>query len=279
VIALSLFVLISVYFVGLWRMFSRMHRPDLVSRKSIAAFVGGWLSLVVALGSPLHRLGEQLFWAHMTQHEILMLVAAPLLVWSRPLPIFLWALPPEWRGFAGRIASNELVCTAWRSLTLPMVAWSLQFTALWLWHTPAMFDAAVRSDFVHAMQHLSFIGTALLFWWALMYSRPGELDYGRSILYLFTTAAYSGALGALLTFSSHPWYGAYKGSTLIWQLNPLEDQQLGGLIMWVPAGAALVGIALAMIPKWLKTSDRRWELSRTSDLMSATQTATARRQP
>src|SRR6185437_13380305 len=125
--------------------------------------------LLIALDSPVHELSEQLFWVHMVQHEILMVLSAPLLVMGRPLVPFLWALPRGLRGGMGAVSRSPRFKTLWLAVSAPLAAWLLHGVALWLWHAPALFDAALRSDFIHAMQHISFFATALLFWWALVH--------------------------------------------------------------------------------------------------------------
>jgi putative membrane protein len=218
------------------------------------AFWTGWLSLVLALMSPLHPLGEKLFSAHMIQHEILMLISAPLLVVSRPLVTFLWALPIRWRRTAGRWSKERLVASTWMLLTAPAAAWLIHAAAIWVWHAPPLFQMTLESDLAHTAQHLSFLLSALLFWWALFYGH-GRKSYGSSILYIFTTGVHTGILGALLTFSPHVWYPAYGESPRAYGLTPLEDQQLGGLIMWVPASLVYLATGLWLFAGWLKESD------------------------
>jgi putative membrane protein len=216
------------------------------------AFAAGWIVLALALVSPLHRLGGVLFSAHMAQHELLMAIAAPLLVLGRPIVPFLWALPISWRRAAGSWSGTRPVSTTWEFLTLPLVAWGLHAVAIWLWHAPALYQATLDSDVVHTVQHVSFLGTALLFWWALLRGREGRLGRPVAVLYLFTTSVHTSLLGALLAFSSTLWYPLYSSSTAAWGLTPLEDQQLAGLIMWVPAGLAYLTASLAIAASWLK---------------------------
>ena len=122
-------------------------------------------------------------------------------------------------------------------------------------HAPRLYDAALRSEALHALQHGTFLGTALLFWWALIHGHAARRRYGLAVLYLFTTALHTTALGALLSLASGPLYPAY-GSTQAWGLSPLQDQQLAGLIMWVPGGLAYLIAALILMLAWLKESDR-----------------------
>jgi cytochrome c oxidase assembly factor CtaG len=203
--------------------------------------------LAIALVSPLHALGSALFSAHMVQHELLMLVAAPLLVLARPLVAFARAVPPQWLLRAFTIGRRWMLPgRAWRMVTRPLCAWWIHATALWIWHAPALFEATLRSDLVHAAQHASFFLTALLFWWSLLRRRAGSADYGAAVLYLFTTSLHSGALGALLALSPGVWYRAYAASAPALGWEPLADQQLGGLLMWAPGGVAYAVAALVL---------------------------------
>jgi cytochrome c2 len=128
---------------------------------------------------------------------------------------------------------------------------------LWIWHAPGLFQAALASEPVHALQHLSFLASALLFWWALIHGRQGQMGYGPAVLYLFTTSMHSGALGALLTFAPAPWYPAYGENAAAWGLTAVEDQQLAGLIMWVPAGAVYLLAGLGLFASCLRELERR----------------------
>ena len=222
------------------------------------AFWAGWISLVIALVSPLHPLGEVLFSAHMTQHEILMLISAPLLVLSRPMVTFLWARPMSWRRGLGRWSKTKPVGRSWTFLTDPLAAWLVHAIAIWAWHIPYLFQLTLRSDLAHTAQHLSFFISGLLFWWAVFYV-GGRKAYGAAFLYVFTTAIHTGILGALLTFSPHLWYPAYSNTTQAWGLTPLEDQQIGGLIMWVPASLVYLAAGLVLFTSWMKESDVRVE--------------------
>jgi len=225
-----------------------------VSRRQQVYFWLGLTVLAIALVSPLHPLGEVLFCAHMSQHEILMLVAAPLLVISRPLAALLWGLPKQWRRPLGQWSKRRGVQKTWRWLTAPFSAWWIHAVILWGWHAPRLFQATLTSEWVHTAQHLSFFLSALLFWWALFYTRT-EMGRGLSVFYVFTTAIHTGILGALLTFSPVLFYPAYARTSALWGLTPLEDQQLGGLIMWVPAGVVYLVVGLLLLSAWLRESD------------------------
>lgn len=227
-----------------------------ITRRQQAFFWSGWIVLALSLVSPLHPLGEALFSAHMAQHEILMLVAAPLLVLSKPLVAFLWGLPFGWRRTVGAWSKTKPVEKTWAWLTDPLTAWLIHAAALWAWHAPALFQATIRNEWVHSAQHISFLGSALLFWWALFYAQDRS-EYGTGVFYIFTTTIHTGILGALLTFAPTLWYPAYAATAPEWGLTPLQDQQIGGLIMWVPAGLLYTIAGLGMFAAWMRHSERR----------------------
>lgn len=203
-----------------------------VRASHVAAYAAGWLAVAVALVSPLDSLGATRFSAHMIQHELLMVVAAPLFVLARPLGAFAWALPAGWSRRIGAFFHTRAWRAFWRVLTGALGAWLLHAVAIWGWHLPALFDAALRGEGVHVLQHASFFVSALVYWWSVLGAGSRERA-GVALLSLFTTMVHTGALGALLTFSRTVWY-AYDG------VDVAEDQQLGGLIMWIPGGLAYV---------------------------------------
>ena len=252
-IVLPLALSAGLYAVGTRALWRSAGAGRGVGRDEVALFALGWGALALALVSPLHRLGEALFAAHMAQHELLMAVAAPLLVLGRPLVPFVWALPPAWRRVAGSWTSGRGFRAGWEALTHPATAWTLHAAAIWLWHLPSLYEATLGSELVHALQHASFLGTALLFWWSVVRrtAATGRVGTPIAVLALFTTALHTTLLGALLTFSRRVWYPIYDASTAAWGLTPLEDQQLAGLIMWVPAGVAYTVAALALLGTWL----------------------------
>jgi cytochrome c oxidase assembly factor CtaG len=249
--------LLALYAAGAARLRRTAGGLRLVRGWHLVAFGAGWTAFVVAMLSPLHAASAVFLSAHMTQHELLMVVAAPLLVLARPLIVCLWGLDARSRELIGALAHARPVAASWGGLTDPMPAWMLHALALWIWHLPSLYQAALASQALHAVQHVCFLGTALLFWFALVHGRGGRIGYGAAVLYLFTTAVHTGALGALLTFSSSPWYRIHAEATRAWGVDPLGDQQLAGLIMWVPCSATYLVVGLALLAAWLSEGDRR----------------------
>lgn len=240
----------ALYGFGVLRLWRRAGQGRGLGAMQVGAFVAGWLALVFALVSPLDALGAQSFSAHMVQHEILMLVAAPLFVISRPLAAWTWALSPAWRHLVGRATRQSHFAWTWTALTAPLSAWILHALALWVWHAPALFNASLVDEAVHTLQHASFVASALLFWWAVI-GRDARSAPGVAILSLLTTMIHTGVLGALMAFAPSVWYAPYLERAPLLGLDPLADQQLGGLIMWVPAGAVYLVVAILLAMRWL----------------------------
>jgi cytochrome c oxidase assembly factor CtaG len=210
--------------------------------RNAALFAAGWTVLALSLVSPLHEAGERSFTLHMVEHELIMLVAALLLPLSQPLGVMLWALPRNARQ-ALAPAGHGL-----SGLRNPVLATALQALALWAWHAPPLFNRALGHPGWHVVQHLSFLVTALLFWWAILRT-PNR---GLAALCLFITSVVGGALGALMALSASPWYAGYAAMGMMpFGLTPTEDQALAGLIMWVPGGLVHAGAALLLLARYL----------------------------
>jgi putative membrane protein len=220
-----------------------------------ALYVGGLLLLLVALLSPLHELGDRyLFSAHMLQHLLLLLLVPPLLLLGLPPALIRSALrwPP--------LRKIE------RSLGQPLVAWTIGNGTMWLWHLPALYDAALTYEAIHIVEHLCFLVSATLFWWPVIVpDEAARLQPLAALLYLFAAMIASGLLGMILTFAAPGLYPAYlnppdpfnllpliRGS---WGLTPPVDQQLGGLLMWVPGSFVYLFAILITLARWYSGPD------------------------
>jgi putative membrane protein len=251
-VTVPLAALAIVHAIGFARLWRRAEKGRSRLRREARLFGLGWLALAGALISPLHEGGETSFTLHMIEHEILMLVAALLLVAGRPGPALLWAFP----GRARRGLSGIGRWGLWRQLGDPIVATALQALVMIVWHVPWLFDLALRDEGWHIVQHLSFIGSALLFWWAMLNSRPGRAGWLVSALCLFVTSMIGGGLGALMAFAESPWYSGYAALGLTaFGLTPQEDQQLAGTLMWVPGGLYHLAAALWFLVRGLRESE------------------------
>ncbi|HEX3274144.1 MAG TPA: cytochrome c oxidase assembly protein [Gemmatimonadales bacterium] len=266
-VAGPLALLLAWYGLGLSALWRSAGAGRGVRRGEAVAFALGWLTLALALLSPLHGLSELLFSAHMAQHELLMAVAAPLLVVGRPVLAAVWALPPAWRPVAGSWASGPRVRAGWETVSHPVAAWSLHAAAIWLWHLPALYQASVEHESIHALQHISFLGSAVLFWWTILRRRAGRAGAPWAVVSLFTTAMHTGLLGALLAVSTRVWYPIYDSTIVPGGLTPLEDQQLAGLIMWIPAGMVYAAAALGVLASWLRRPGAAGRLAAATPLL------------
>jgi putative membrane protein len=243
-----------LYAIGARRLWSRSGHGRATLRRQSALFCAGWIVLAASLVSPLYEAGQASFAMHMIEHELIMLPAALLLVASRPGAAMLWAMPPGLRSALGGAARGGK--PIWHFLTDPLVATFVQLTAMFAWHAPALFDRALASEGWHVAQHLSFLVSALLFWWALANGRSGRFGFGAASLCLFLTSLAGGALGALMAFSTTPWYVGYAalaGGPA--GLSAAQDQQLAGLVMWIPGGMFHAAAGLYFLWKWIRSSE------------------------
>jgi cytochrome c oxidase assembly factor CtaG len=239
-----------IYLVGWSRLSKRASAPV-----RPLMFLAGWAVLTLALISPLHEAGERSFTMHMIEHELIMLVATLLLAASGAGGVLAWGLPRPLRlSLAGGWTSP--LQRLWRMLTEPVTATVVQGAVMWLWHAPPLFDRALESSGWHIAQHASFFVSALLFWWAMLHPRGRGSGYGVSAACLFVTSMIGGALGALMSLSSSPWYADYAAMGVSGiGLDPVDDQRLAGLIMWIPGGLVHAVAALVLSYKWLKASE------------------------
>jgi cytochrome c oxidase assembly factor CtaG len=184
----------------------------------------------------------------MAQHGLLVAVAPPLLLMGQPGAAFAWALPSGWS--RGRMsAAWRPIARLGRALSLPFPAAVLHGLALWIWHAPGLFDAAVEREWLHTLEHVSFFGTALLFWRAVIRAAAGREAAAGGLVACFVTLLQSGILSALLSFAREPLFRTTDAAA--WGLTALEDQQLAGAIMSVPMGIVYLGAGLAMAARLL----------------------------
>jgi putative membrane protein len=260
-VLLNLTVMAGLYAFGLRRMWRRAGADHGVRAWRGVAFAGALLAIALALLSPVDALSDDLAWVHMLQHLILMAVAAPLLILGYPELVLLWALPPRARRtLACWPQRNAIVGAFWNASWNPLWIWSVHALVLWAWHVPVLYEWALHDLLVHDIEHLTFFLAAVLYWRVAIDPRSSlRLNPGLGVLYLFTTSLHASALGALMTLSPRCWYPSYVGRTEVWNLTPLEDQQLAGLIMWMP-GCTIYALAAAVIlGAWLQRMESSGE--------------------
>jgi cytochrome c oxidase assembly factor CtaG len=256
-VALVIAASVLLYMRGIHELRLVAGSDRIIRRWQVYAFAGGIAALLVALASPLEQEADvNLVW-HMTQHVVLLTVAAPLLAASAPLTAMLYALPsgarhrvqPAWRRLL-RSQSDR----GWFAWTV--FSFALATAALVLWHIPSFYDRAVRNDAVHALEHVSFVATAMLFWWMLL-GAGRRSRRGLGVIGVFVATLPATALGVLMTLAAKPWYSVYGHGA-----DALQQQQLAGAVMWGFGGVAMVAAATALFASWLADMERADERAR-----------------
>ncbi|MBF6590527.1 MAG: cytochrome c oxidase assembly protein [Ktedonobacterales bacterium] len=244
---LGIMLLAGGYLYAIGPLRQRANWGEPAAPGQVTFYLAGVAVLALALMSPLDALGDEyLFSAHMVQHMLIAVVAAPLLLLG--LPGWLWE----------RLLPTAGIRWALRWLALPAVAFGLFNADLWLWHVPTFYDAALASEPLHIVEHLSFIAFGMLFWLPILGPERivARIGRGTGVLYLFLACQPMVVLGALLTFASYPFYAPYIHAPRLWGTTPLGDQQLGGLIMWMPTNIPyLIGLS-ALFFAWVGERDR-----------------------
>jgi cytochrome c oxidase assembly factor CtaG len=248
-IGVALLIALYLYAVGPLR--KKYQLADSVKRSQVVLFIIGMLVMFLALASPLDELGDEyLFSAHMVQHLLITLVAPPLLLLGTPG----WLLQPLLR--------NRVLLGIGKVLTHPFVAFFLFNVDFWLWHAPPLYNATLANENLHIFEHMLFIVTAVIYWWPVL--SPAKelprLSLGGQVLYLFLSGMPSVALGAGLTFMQ-PLYSPYIQQPIrAWGISPATDQQLGGLIMWVPVNIIVIVIVSILFIRWMQAQDEKQRL-------------------
>jgi putative membrane protein len=229
---------------GLYGWRARVHAVGTVGQK--AMFAAGLLTMFFALNGPLHDLSDEyLFSAHMVQHLVLVFVVAPLLVAGTPGPML--RPPLAWRG----------VLPVARWLTRPVTCYLLFNVVFAAWHLPPLYNLAMAEHPVHIVEHVMFLVTAVLMWWPILSPLPElpRLPYPGQMLYCFLMSIPMSIVAVYVSLADHVLYPAYAAAPRIWALSPLEDQQLGGLIMWIPGAYFLIGVMTVVFFKWVNAGE------------------------
>jgi cytochrome c oxidase assembly factor CtaG len=233
-VLLPLLIVAALYALG-WSRLSR-RAPGSVAARRPALVLVGLTALVLALLSPFDALAETLFVAHMIQHMLLIMVAAPAFLLADPFPLVVWALPGVARVRVRRwITRASVPGRLWRAVTAMPLAWIVFACILWGWHVPRAYDAALASRRVHDVEHLSFFVGALVFWWPVMHPAPrfrAGAPYPVRVVYLVLGAFQTAALGLLITLAPAVLYRSYAGGSRPGGLDALDDQMWGGVMMW-----------------------------------------------
>jgi putative copper resistance protein D len=246
---------LALWWLGLRRV-NALHPGHPVPRRRTAAWVLGIVALLVALDSGIERYDTTLFWVHMVQHLLLILVAPILLLAAGPVTMLLRASSADTRR---RWLLPVLHSRPIRVLAFPVVAWLLFAGVMWASHFSPLFDAALESEWVHRLEHALFLGSALLFWWPAIGPDPSpwRLRPAGKVLYVGLQMPQNTFLAVAITMASAPLYAHYTTTGRTWGPTPLEDQQIAGGIMWLGGDLAFLAVVFALIWLWMRDEERR----------------------
>ncbi|MGH8280646.1 MAG: cytochrome c oxidase assembly protein [Gammaproteobacteria bacterium] len=252
--ALSIGTLLAlvVYVNGLFR---RRTTAAPVSAWRHVVYVAGVLSVFLALQSPIESLSDHFFFMHQIEHLLLRMVAPFLLALAAPLPIFLRGLPRFIRHWLVRpVARNHIMRALYAVLIQPAVATLLFVGLLFLWELPALHDTALRDEPLHDLMHFTMLLSGLFFWWLVLDPRPkhARLTFGWKLLLLWAATVPNSVLGAFITFHHRVLYTPYDQMHGLWGVTALVDQQLGGLILWLPGDMMMVLAFFIIFSRWLQ---------------------------
>jgi cytochrome c oxidase assembly factor CtaG len=217
----------------------------------LAAYWGGLVIVAVALMSPVDILSSQLFFMHMIQHLLLTMIAVPLLLIGNPFPVLVWGLPKRARrSVGGLLNERSTVRRVFAKVTSPGIAWMLYVCALIGWHDPQLYDLALRNQFVHDLQHLTFFVTTSLLWWHILGVAPRfhrSLTVGQRIVYTISVVPVNMIIGVVIAFSTSPIYKYYLDVPRLLGLSVLEDQMIAGILMWIPGSEMFFWVGLIVL--------------------------------
>jgi putative membrane protein len=234
-----------------------------VDSRRIALFASGIAMLAVAFISPLDALSRSLVAAHSAQHIVLILAAAPMLVWSAPGPPILRGLPRTWRRPLGLFFADRRIQTVWRVVRRPLPAACIHVLALTIWHHPALYEISVASPFAQTLEHPFVFLSAMLFWWTIAFAQ----HFGARLAAVVAVMVISSGLGALLAQSNVAWYSVHSAVASAWGLAGIEDQKLAGSLLWMAAGALYTATAAGLLGDWIERQDRWVKRRRTRRIL------------
>ena len=244
----------ALYVRGWWRLRRAPRARAAAPVWRLASYLAGLGSIVVALCSPLELLSELSFTAHMVQHQLLTMVAPPLVLLAEPFPPVLWGLPARLRRRVGGLVTRPgRVRRALATLTWMPVAGALYAVTFWAWHHPTTYEAALRHPALHDLEHLLFFGTAVLFWWPIVNPAPrfrrltSGAMYGARIGYLILATAQNTLLGAVLGLAERVFYPSYAAAPrLLAEWSAVDDQAFGGGVMWSGSHMFLIAVLILL---------------------------------
>jgi putative membrane protein len=259
-ILLTLGLAAVLHLAGRWRL-RRRGGKNLVAPWRSVAYLSGLFFVALALLSPIDTLASQFFYMHMIQHLLLVMIAPPLLWIANPMPVSIWGLPAALRREVGRwLRPGAAFRRVLRALTPPSLTWIYFVVFLVGWHDPSAYNAALEYDLVHDLEHLTFFGTAMLFWWHLIGAAPHihkPLSRGLRVVYALSVVPPNMLTGVAISFATSPLYSFYTRVPRPGSMTILEDQMLAGVIMWIPGSMMYIIAALVFLAQILGEEERK----------------------
>jgi putative membrane protein len=231
-----------------WRLRATSRAGDAPTHGQRVSFALGLAVLFASLNGPIHDLSDSyLFSAHMVQHLLLTMLVTPLLIVGTPASML--------RPILARPASSAVA----RRITTAAAGFVIFNVTLVAWHLPPLYNLAMSNHGVHIVQHLCFLATSVLMWWPLLSRVPELPPLSRPLqmLYICLLMIPMSILGMIVTYADHVLYPAYESAPRMWGLSPLQDQLIGGLIMWIPGSFIYIGLLTAVFFKWAKEAEEQ----------------------
>lgn len=267
-ILLPLTIMGALQFIG-WLRLRRRGAQRFANGWRLASYLCGLLLLVVALMSPIDVLSGQLFFLHMIQHLLLVMIVPPLLWLAAPFATGLWALPRSWRlAVGGWFQQESLFRRALQAATRPGLSWMLFVGVLFAWHDPGLYGMAQGNGWIHDLEHISFFGTAMFFWWRV--TGAGPHIHGRSSLlarigYVLAVVPPNMFLGVAISLAESPIYTYYLGVPRLYGISVMDDQTMAGLIMWIPGSMMYIVAGLILAARLFSNAERPTKQTKSGD--------------
>jgi cytochrome c oxidase assembly factor CtaG len=259
-VVLVLLLAATLFSLGWWRL-RQVPSRRFARGWRLAAYLSGLALLGLALLSPIDTLASYLLSMHMVQHLLLIMLAPAFLLIANPLAFTLWGMPAGLRHRAGGLLrSGSWLRRALKTTTSPGVVWIALVVILVGWHDPRAYDAALRSEIVHNLEHLTFFGVAMLFWWHVTGAGPrlhGSVSAGIRIALLLATIPITMGIGIVIALSTGPIYLNYLTVPRVLGLSVMEDQRLAGAIMWIPGSMMLILAALILLARIMSAEESK----------------------
>ena len=257
--AVLLLLLAGAYIAGSVRLALRSNADSNFWSK-LSAGISGFVLLAIALAGPLDYYSSEMFTMHMTQHIVIAMFAAPLLLIARPMPAYIWSLPRPLRiGTGTALTGDGTVIMVMKILTRPRVSLPLFIGTLYVWHIPEAYNGSLENIWLHLFMHFTMFTTAVLFWWPIVGPPPirTQLNYPQRIIYLLLAVTPTALLAAIITLSKSVIYDFYLDSPGHLGWNPVEDQSTGGLIMWIPGNLVYLSTMTVLFFRWFAHEEKK----------------------